>query len=191
MDIPRRPPVIVRAPERAGKTPEKTLMDSSDTGGVSPNLLSYINKAAAPPQPAHDVTVYTNTAACRYSPQLLAELDGRAFNHVDISKSEAPSWLPGTPTVVHKSNVYCGDAAFAFVQNYDVPRASPGSGAATSQAGKEEQQLPNPFAKRLADDFAGCGLAKAFAPPSVVEVDESKFAESTDDAMQRLLAGRR
>lgn len=178
MDIPRRPPVIIRAPARADKTPDKTFLDTS-TGEAG--SLSGSNKS--PPR-TDDVTVYTNTAVCRYSPDLLAAVQGCMFNHVDISKSEAPSWLPGTPTVVHKSNVYCGDAAFAFVQSYDLQKGSP----AASHA---DEEAPNPFAKRPADNSFGCGLAKAFASPSVVEVDESKFAESTDDAMQRLLAGRR
>lgn len=188
MDVPRRPPIIVRAPERAEKTQGKALMDSSDTGGVSPDLYSYISKTASQPTP--DITVYTNTGVCRHGSALLDELRGCLFNHVDVSQSKAPSWLPGTPTVVHKSNVYCGDAAFAFVQNFDVPKTSPEKQPLANAAVKEAEPV-NPFAKKACDDAAGCGLSKAFAQPAVVEVDESKFAESTDDAMQRLLAGRR
>lgn len=176
MDIPRRPPVIIRPPERADKTPDKSIMDSS-AGQPSTSLSSGIDQ--------HHLTVYTNIDVCRFSQDILDELGGIMFNHVEISKADAPSWLPGTPTVVHKSNVYCGDAAFAFVQNYEGLQKRP------TDANPAAQKLGNPFAKRQSDVSFGCGLAKAFAPPSVVEVDESKFAESTEDAMQRLLAARR
>jgi len=182
MEIPRRPPVIVRAPEREKATDDKLLMDSSATPGVSPNLYSYIGKDQPPKSTPEDITVYTNSTVCKHSHDLLQTLSGRSYQHVDISKSKPPSWLPGTPTLVHKNNVYCGDAAFAFVDSYDVPKITNDREATTSK---------NPFAKRVADDTAGCGLSQAFAPPPVVDVDEAKFAESTDDAMQRLLASRR
>ena len=184
MEIPRRPPVIVRAPEREEKQNEKKVMDSSDAGGVSPDLYSYINKTAA--KPKHDITVYTNTGVCKHGPALLAAMWSHDFNHIDVSQTKPPSWLPGTPTLVYKKSVYCGDAAFAFVQTFELPKSVPASdGPALGKA------PVNPFSKKISDDSAGCGLSSAFAPPPVVDVDESKFSESTDDAMQRLLAGRR
>lgn len=186
MNIPNRPPIIVRAPARDGKKKSEDVIDSADTQAASPELLGYINKAAA--SKPHEITVYTNTGVCRHGPALLAELKGCLFNHVDVSQCKPPAWLPGTPTLVHKNNVYCGDAAFLFVQNFDCPKTEPSEPSAT----QPQQATPtNPFAKRVFDESAGCGLSKAFAPPAVVEVDESKFAESTDDAMQRMLAGRR
>ena len=186
MNIPNRPPIIVRAPARDGKKKSEDVIDSADTQAASPALLGYINNAAA--SKPHEITVYTNTGVCRYGPALLAELKGCLFNHVDVSQCKPPSWLPGTPTLVHKNNVYCGDAAFSFVQNFDCPKAGPSEPSAP----QPQQATPtNPFAKRVCDESVGCGLSKAFAPPAVVEVDDSKFAESTDDAMQRMLAGRR
>lgn len=182
-NIPLRPPIIVRAPTREGKKKDKEMIDSSDTERASPELLAYIGKAAS--SEPHEITVYTYAGVCPHGPALLAELRDCLFNHVDISQCKPPSWLPGTPTLVHKNNVYCGDAAFSFAQNFDCPKAEP------SLPELREGVPTNPFSKKVRDESVGCGLSKAFAPPTVVEVDESKFAESTDDAMQRLLAGRR
>lgn len=185
MEIPRRPPVIVRAPEREKATDDKHLMDSSKTPAVSPNLYSYIGNKQQSKATQQEITVYTNSGVCKHCPALLQALSGCKYDHVDISKSKPPAWLPGTPTLVHKNNVYCGDAAFDFVENFDVPKSTPESNDNEAATDK------NPFSKRLGDDSAGCGLSEAFAPPPVVDVDEARFAESTDDAMQRLLASRR
>eukprot|EP00752_Nemacystus_decipiens_P004382 g4005.t1 len=140
-------------------------MDSSDTGGVSAELLTYINNEA-PPKP-HDITVYTNSGVCQYSPALLTELKGCLFNHVDVSQCKPPSWLPGTPTLVHKNNVYCGDAAFLFAQNFDCPRYE-------QSAPPPEEAVPtNPFSKKVREESRGCGLSQAFSPPPVIDVDET------------------
>ena len=179
MNVPRRPAIIMSVPEREGKAGAKCIIDSSATAGVSAD-------APSPPKPP-DITVYTNSGVCPHGEALLAEMKGCAFNHVDVSQCKAPSWLPGTPTVVHNNSVYCGDTAFAFVQSFDLPK----SGQPDTTPHAVETPPANPFSKHAPDNHAGCGLSKAFAPPEVVEVDESKFAESTDDAMQRLLAGRR
>lgn len=158
----------MRAPSREGKKPEKHTLEpqQADTATAS--------------KPNDNITVYTNSTVCAHGTALLAEMKGCVFNHIDISQQPAPSWLPGTPTVVHKNSVYCGDTAFAFVQNFDIPKS------------EQVQSASEPtFAQNTADMSLGCGLSKAFAPPEVIEVDESQFTESTDDAMQRLLAGRR
>ncbi|CAM9703101.1 unnamed protein product [Ectocarpus sp. 6 AP-2014] len=158
----------MRPPSRQGRKP-----GNDTTNPQQPDM-------AAESKPNDMITVYTNSAVCAHGTALLAEIEGCLFNHVDISQQQPPSWLPGTPTVVHNNSVYCGDNAFAFVQNFDLPKSTQRQPSADAK-----------FSLNTADSSFGCGLSKAFAPPAVIEVDESQFTESTDDAMQRLLAGRR
>lgn len=168
MNVPRRPAIIMSPPSTQGKKHAKDTTNPQQVDTVAAS------------KPNDMITVYTNSAICAHGTALLEEIKGCVFNHVDISQQQAPSWLPGTPTVVHNNSVYCGDNAFEFVQSFDLPKSGQGqsSGAAT-------------FSQNSADSSLGCGLSKAFAAPEVIDVDESQFTESTDDAMQRLLAGRR
>ncbi len=186
MNIPQRPPIMVRAPERDAKNDKK--MSASETS-VNPALLSYMG--AGNSEVKIEFTLYTNSSKCKYGEQLLkiAREKKFTFEHIDVSKVAPPEWLPGTPTLVHENNVYCGDAAFGFIDNFTSQQDS--TQPALAAVAIEPEQPTNPFAKKMSDDSAGCGLSKAFAPPPAEEVDESKFSESTDQAMQRLLAGRR
>lgn len=181
MNLPRRPPVLVRAPERDEKNnpPDKAAAGEA----VSPELYGFMNRDNPKPDLTElDITVYTNTGVCPHGPALLEVLRGFSFKHVDVSQCRPPAELTGTPSVVHKRGVYCGDAAFELAEYFVSQRGA--------KPAKAEAPRTNPFTK-APDDSMGCGLSQALAPPAVVEVDESKFSESTDEAMQRLLAGRK
>lgn len=183
MHVPARPGFIIRAPERE-KSKEKS-MDSSVGSGITTEVL---DKVAASSVGKPQFVVYTNTGACPHGDDLvtIAHKRGLNFNKIDVSQTNPPSWLPGTPSVVHQGDVYCGDAAFSFVEKI------PANKTVLSVPPCEEEKLNTSVIQgRTRSENVGCGIKAAFAPPQQVEVDESQFNVSTDDMMQRLLAGRR
>lgn len=182
MQVPPRPGVIIRAPTRE-KSAAKT-MDSSVGSGITQEVADRVSASS---RESASFVVYTNTGVCPYSDDLVsvAHKKGLIFNKIDVSQRSPPSWLPGTPSIVHEGNVYCGDAAFLFVQHYSAPQTS-------SEVADSDSSGPNDFMKgSVKSDSTGCGISAAFAPPKQICVDESKFNTSTDDMMQKLLAGRR
>lgn len=180
MHVPARPGVIIRAPERE-KSKEKK-MDSSQGSGISQQVA---DKVAASSKNQIQFVVYTNSGVCPYSDDLvsLADKRGHNFKRIDVSQSRPPPWLPGTPSVVVSGDVYCGDAAFSFVDglqnDVEEPLQEP-----------PEEKIPITKGK-VKDESVGCGISQAFAPPKRISVDESQFNVSTEDMMQKLLAGRR
>lgn len=180
MFVPARPGVVIRAPER--EKSKEVKMDSSLGSGMTQKVA---DKISASSQGKPEFVVYTNTGVCQYSDDLvsMAHKRGLLFNKIDVSQTTPPSWLPGTPSIVNNGDVYCGDAAFSFVEGFPTP--NPGST-------EEDSERSNPLIKgRVKSESAGCGIKAAFAPPKQEEVDESQFNMSTDDMMQKLLAGRR
>lgn len=178
MHVPARPGVIIRAPER--EKSKETKMDSGLGSGMTKEVAERV---AASSRGKPQFVVYTNTGVCLYSDDLvsLAHKKGLNFTKIDVSQTTPPSWLPGTPSIVHEGDVYCGDAAFSFVEGFPL---------------EEAQEVQNEDSKPLIEgrvkcETAGCGIKAAFAPPKQIDVDESQFNVSTDDMMQKLLAGRR
>lgn len=124
-----------------------------------------------------DLKIFTRVDVCPYSKQLLQLAHERQikFANHDLSNDSPPSWLPGTPTVVDNRDVYCGDAAFSFIESISISKDS-----------EDLKKIQNPVR-----DGIGCGLSQAFMPPTKEEVNESDFNVSTDDMVARVLAGRR
>lgn len=177
MQVPARPGFIIRAPERE-KSKEKS-MDSAVGSGITREVSE---KVAASSLGKPQFVVYTNTGVCPHGDDLVAAAHkrGLSFNKIDVSQTNPPSWLPGTPSIVHEGDVYCGDAAFSFVEEIPVQ---------DSQA--DVSNTSSLIQGRTKSESVGCGIKAAFAPPKPEILDESKFNVSTDDMMQRLLAGRR
>lgn len=177
MFVPDRPGVIIRAPER--EKSKETKMDSSLGSGISQEVADRVS-ASARGKPRF--VVYTNTGVCPHGDDLVAMATKRGllFNKIDVSQTTPPGWLPGTPSVVHEGDVYCGDAAFSFVEGFPQDTVVP-----------EEESSNSIIKGKVKCETAGCGIKAAFAPPKVIEVDERQFDVSTEDMMQRLLAGRR
>lgn len=177
LHVPARPGVVIRAPER--EKSKEAKMDSSLGSGMTQPVADRI---AASSRGKPEFVVYTNSGVCPHSDDLvsLAQNRGLLFNKIDVSQITPPSWLPGTPSVVNDGDVYCGDAAFSFVQGFPMPTAT-------------SAETVNPLVQGKVNlkESAGCGIQAAFAPPKHDEVDESQFNVSTDDMMQKLLAGRR
>lgn len=180
MHVPDRPGVIIRAPER--EKSKESKMDSSLGSGITQEVADRVS-ASSRGKP--EFLVYTNTGVCPHGDDLvaLAQKRGLLFNKIDVSQTTPPSWLPGTPSVVHDGDVYCGDAAFSFVQGFPTLEQS-----IINNADTEEQSI---IKGKVKCETAGCGIKAAFAPPKQVEVDERQFNVSTEDMMQKLLAGRR
>lgn len=174
MHVPARPGVVIRAPEREKSNEVK--MDSGVGSGITQEVADRITASS---QGKPEFVVYTNSGVCPHSDDLVfyAQKRGLAFNKIDVSQTTPPTWLPGTPSVVNNGDVYCGDAAFAFVESFPLKT--------TTSPSPELQSTRNDSGK------AGCGIKAAFAPPKHEHVDESKFNVSTEDMMQKLLAGRR
>ena len=177
MNVPARPPVIIRAPER--EKSKESKMDSSLGSGMDQKVADKISSASARKP---EFVIYTNTGVCAHSDDLVgvAHKRGLHFNKIDVSQTTPPSWLPGTPSVVCEGNVYCGDAAFDFVEGFPTPTTTSVQGDTAVQGGQFKDM-----------STGGCSIKAAFAPPKEVEVDESQFNVSTEDMMQKLLAGRR
>lgn len=176
MYVPDRPGVIIRAPEREKSKEGK--MDSSLGSGMSKEVADRVSASA---RGKAKFLVYTNTGVCPHGDDLVAFANRRGllFNKIDVSQAIPPSWLPGTPSVVHEGDVYCGDAAFDFVEGFPLD---------------EKSEVPDDhnFIKgRVKCETAGCGIKSAFAPPKEIQEDESLYNVSTEDMMQKLLAGRR
>lgn len=174
LHVPARPGVVIRAPER--EKSKEVKMDSSLGSGMTQEVADRIS-ASSKGKP--EFVVYTNSGVCPHSDDLvsLAQKRGLVFNKIDVSQTTPPTWLPGTPSVVNDGDVYCGDAAFSFVEGFPVPTAATPETLIQGSLNLKES--------------AGCGIQAAFAPPKHEEVDESQFNVSTDDMMQKLLAGRR
>ena len=175
MNVPARPPVIIRAPER--EKSKESKMDSSLGSGMDQKVADKLSSAS---RRKPDFVIYTNTGVCLHSEDLVtvAHKRGLNFHKIDVSQTTPPSWLPGTPSVSREGNVYCGDAAFAFVEGFPIPEPGDEPGEPKQARGGDK-------------DTVGCSIKAAFAPPKEVEVDESQFNISTEDMMQKLLAGRR
>ena len=180
MHVPDRPGVIIRAPER--EKSKESKMDSSLGSGITQAVADTVSASS---QGKPEFLVYTNTGVCPHGDDLvaLAQKRGLLFNSIDVSQTTPPSWLPGTPSVVHDEDVYCGDAAFSFVEGFPTLQQGKIDGTDT-----QEQSI---IKGRVKCETAGCGIKAAFAPPKHVEVDEKQFSVSTEDMMQKLLAGRR
>lgn len=176
MHIPARPGVVIRAPEREKSKEVKMNMDSGIGSGITQQVA---DKIASSSLGKPEFVVYTNNGVCPHSDDLvsLAQMRGLVFNKIDVSQTIPPNWLPGTPSVVCGGDVYCGDAALSFVEGFPV-QTSPGDDNDTNLFNTDKES-------------AGCGIKAAFAPPRHEDVDESKFNVSTEDMMQKLLAGRR
>lgn len=186
MHVPPRPGVIIRPPTREKERPKKVdSIDSSVGRQLGREVIDHVS-ASSSNKPSF--VVYTNSGTCPFSDELVhfAQKKGILFDTVDVARTRPPSWLPGTPSIVFDDNVYCGDAAFSFVEHFVVHQNK------RQQEGEPTRQEKNDFMSgRSKSDTVGCGIQAAFAPPKQIDVDENKFNASTDDIMQKLLAGRK
>ncbi|AAR26917.1 FirrV-1-B42 [Feldmannia irregularis virus a] len=130
-----------------------------------------------------DIKIYTHCKRCKYSREIMTLSAELGVEHrvqfIDLDKNPPPTWLPGTPSLVCGNDVYCGDAAFKYVENMQRSTAA-------AEPSKAMTGQPSVASK-------GLGLSQAFAPvPSAVsDDDESRPMISTNDMMNRLLAERR
>lgn len=197
MNVPSRPGVVIRAPERERNKERRESRDMRDD--PKNKNLEMLSTPVSLRQPTTGTcsgkntntgankemgvgfTVYTNVRKCQFSLDLLDMLQkkGLAFEHIDVSKMSAiPGWLKGTPVIIHDGKGYCGDSAFEFV------------GCISEDMAKEAEDAQQEVAHNTHDDNAGCGIAQAFAPPNDV-LDDEKYSTSTEDLMQRAMAGRK
>ena len=67
-----------------------------------------------------DTVVYVSYK-CAHSHALLEYINNSGIEVGDVCYIEdvpvLPKWVVGTPTVIHKTDVYCGDAAFSFIES--------------------------------------------------------------------------
>lgn len=200
MNVPSRPGVVIRAPERERNKELRESRDMRDdpknknldmlstpvslrqpTAGASSGTNTNTNTGANKEVVGAGFSVYTNVRKCRFSLDLLEMLQkkGLAFEHIDVSKMSAiPGWLKGSPVIIHDGKGYCGDSAFEFV------------GCVSEDIVKEAEDAQKGVAHNTHDDNVGCGIAQAFAPPNDV-LDDEKYSTSTEDLMQRAMAGRK
>lgn len=184
MNIPPRPGILIRAPDREKKL-DPPVMDSSQVGKNHPNVLKTIGSSSSG---NHSLfTVYVDTRRCPFSQPLLDVIDSKhlSYKKIDICFDTFPKWLPGTPSLLCEGNVFCGDAAYKFVESIPTQDAE----LLTDSKATVQQGFPKP--SRPGNSASGCGLSTAFAAPRIIEEDESKYNMSTDDMMQKLLANRR
>ena len=177
MNVPRRPGIEIRPPDRANKN-ENTLERDGRTEVPTPVSLRQPG-----PTKQMEFTLYTNVGKCQYSCEIvdIIKKKGLEFEHLDVSKMSAlPPWLKGTPIIIHDGKGYCGDSAFTFINCLSE---------SIVQEAEEKQKEVVPTIKSP-EDNVGCGIAQAFAPPKEV-VDDEKYTASTDDLMKRVMAGRR
>ena len=180
MNIPARPGVIIRAPERE-ETKDKENNDfRTGSRKKQPRIL----------------TIYTNSKFCPFGNDLLdlANKKGLKYVEVDVTFATPPSWLPGTPSVTYADDVYCGDAAFSFVESLrpsNLDERGHQTTTTPTTGGAPTQHTQHDLASSNTDSGSGCGIKAAFAKPRDIEVDESMYAQSTEDKMQKLLAERR
>lgn len=173
MNVPNRPGIVIREPERERKKGEKPVnMDSAIGSAIDKNLVENMK---APKQDV--IIIYTNVSKCKFSPDILDLAIQRKipFQQQDVDATTAPAWLPGTPSVVHGDSVYCGDAAFKFVETLTC---------------KKETEKPSNKGK-IKDKALGCDFASAFSAPQEVDDNDQKYQVSTDEMMQRILRGRK
>jgi len=179
MNIPKRPGIEIRPPDRARKN-ERVLSRESDSQEIIPPLVSLRKPG---PRKQMEFTLYTNVGKCKHSCEIMDILKAKSlkFEHLDVSKMSAiPPWLKGTPIIIHDGKGYCGDSAFKFIECL--------SDSMVQEAEeKQKEVVPN---IKSSDENVGCGIAQAFAPPKDV-VDDEKYTASTDDLMKRVMAGRR
>ena len=180
MNIPNRPGCLIRAPVR--NSVDKTNMDSSLGSGISDRVMTRVQESA---NNKPEFIIYTNTGVCPYSDDLvnLAHTRGLNIQRIDVSQKTPPSWLPGTPSVVCRGNVYCGDAAFDFIESieHDVQNTDTTNDTNNSLTLGSVKEKPT----------GGCGISAAFAPPVQISVDESQFSMKTDEVMAAYEARRR
>ena len=177
MNVPRRPGIEVRPPDRASKS-EETRPIVKESSDIPSEIVSLRQ-----PTPAQKMafTIYTNIGKCKYSREILDILQkkGIKFEHTDVSNmAQIPSWMKGTPIIIHQGKGYCGDAAFTFVECLS-------DAIVEESTEKQGGVVPNTVSTNV-----GCGIAHAFAPPTD-DSDDAKYASSTEDAMKRLTEGRR
>lgn len=177
MSVPNRPGFVVRVPVREGQGVQP--MDSSIGSGITDEVSDRINSSS---RNKSDIVIYTNSGICRYSDDLVKLANKRGINtkRIDISQTNPPSWLPGTPSLVHNGNVYCGDASFSFIESIELSPSDP--------APEDKNSITQPKVK---ESTVGCGIGAAFAPPVEIKVDESQFDMKMEDVMQRMMASRR
>jgi hypothetical protein len=169
--MPGRPSPVIRVPERERNRPESR---SAETPAASPSPAAII---------------YVNSAGCKYSMELLHDIQN-VYNIpvsvVDVAKSgNIPPWLRGTPSIVVGTDVYCGDTAFMYVESLSHRQSQP---ARPDQSSVQDIVS----GKGRKNDNMGCGLSAAFcAPPQISEEEASrKYSGSVDDAMARLMQNR-
>lgn len=177
MNVPRRPGIEIRPPDRANKGGEKVLEREGNT--ETPTTPVSLRQPA--PTKQMEFTLYTNVGKCKHSCEILDILKtkGLKFEHLDVSKMSAlPSWLKGTPIIIHEGKGYCGDSAFTFIECLS-------ESVAQEVEEKQKGVVPN-----ASTENTGCGISQAFAKPTEI-VDDEKYTASTDDLMKRVMAGRR
>ncbi|ACH46803.1 unknown [Feldmannia species virus] len=122
------------------------------------------------------IHIYTHCSRCPFSKEIVDLAKSlQNISMFDLGQIDPPPWLPGTPTVVDGADVYCGDAAFSFLETLEDI---------------DDNSDENPRPSKRPGDY-GQALAQAFKSPEPIDVDESSFDVSTDDMLERILAGRR
>ena len=178
MSMPCRPGFVIRAPVRSAA--DTINMDSSLGSGMSDDVMKRVTESSLNKP---EFIIYTNSGVCPYSDDLvnMAHVKGLNIQRIDVSQKNPPSWLPGTPSVVYRGDVYCGDAAFDFIEAIEHEQQEP------------VQEKPNGLTQGSIKEktSGGCGIGAAFAPPVNIQVDEREFSMKTDEVMQLYEARRR
>ncbi len=155
---------------------------------------------------------------CMHSKNLMTLLQEKKctdFAIIDVDTEEYPEWLPGVPTIVKATNVYCGDAAFNYVSSLDItqepkkrmetklaPRRIPeisqkdpprhlrpsSTSMSTSTPTTTSQSMSQIKNKK---SVSGNSLQNAFKAPSTVEKDDSVYSQNIDKKVADMLASRR
>ena len=188
-----RPAMIIQAPSRDKQRENSANSQSAQNSQSAPPYNQYNGGGDAP---ASIPTLYVNLQRCPHSNDLLFSVTHRLkiqVNVVDVSRETPPPWLPGTPTFVHDRSVYCGDNAFQFAESY----ASSINESQQKSVVEVIAQGGTPARKSVGGKGGkgkggGTSLSNAFKPVTVEDDGdlESKYAESTDAKLQRMMAGR-
>lgn len=174
LGMPGRPGVIIRPPDRESSNANKQVVGTLGSSNSSTVLQG-------------DFTVYVNSQQCKHSNELLHDMS-RVYKIegeiIDICNTpRVPSWLPGTPSIVHGENVYCGNSAFSFLESFVHQQSQP-----TKPQPESVQAMINGNASK-ASDTKGCGLQQAFSKPveSSEEDLNQRYAQSTDQMMAKMM----
>ena len=150
------------------------------------------------------ILVYVSSR-CKYCDELLQLMKKIKHKVINIDNEEYPDFLPGVPTVVDGTNVFCGDAAYNFIESLSqtklraVPRHIPE--ISQKEPVRPEERPPvqtdtvqsKSLSKNIGSKKAGTGnsLDTAFNVTTFVEKDDKVYSQNVDKRLAEMLASRR